>query len=448
MRLKRNNKLQIAVIAVLAIGGISFGVFASTPEAHAASIARYVATTGTNAGDCSNPASPCLTVQYAVTNAVASDVINVAAGTYTESVVVNKALTLKGAQADVDARTRSATETIIRVPDAGALVPFGIRVTASDVTVNGFTLTTESTTDQSHAIEVTSGGAANLNVQNNIIKDNGWGIFAYSTTDINGLRVSKNLFTDNDRSDTSTDLYLTGSVGSDIEISDNIIKDSDNGVSAPKTAINLGADAGQTLTNVRVLRNTVSNTGGFLVLHSTDGATIEGNTATNGSRTALSLNLKLSNVTIKNNSLTNFNYGAEFKTDFPVGGAPSTNVTFSGNTITGSQQAAVAIRANSIGTGIVFTGNSITGNPIGILNQSTVAVTANDNWWGCNAGPGNAGCDPVQGNVTVASWTGQVIPGVPNTGTAALSASPIVVSGIVAVLILAGGSYAVYRLRQ
>ena len=450
LQLKTSNKIRLSILSILAVGGASLGIFTSTLQVHALGTERYVATTGTDIGNCSVLANPCATVQYAVTNAVAGDIVNVAAGTYTESIIVNKALTLKGAQADVDARTRGAvSETIIEVPDNGALNPFAIRATSSDVTVNGFTITTESPTDASHGVEVSPGGAANLNVLNNIIKDHGWGLFAYAVTDINGLRVSKNLFTNNDRSDTSTDMYLTGSVGTDIEISDNVIKDSDNGVSAPKAAINLGADTGQTLTNVRILRNTVSNTGTFLVLHSTDGATIQDNVASSGSRTGLALNLKLDNITIKNNKLTDFNYGMEFATNFPIGGAPATNVSVTDNTITNSQQAGVVIRANAIASGIVFSNNTFTGNPVGIQNESSVAVAANDNWWGCDAGPGQPGCDTFSGNVTVTSWLRQgVIPGVPNTSTALLSTPPLIASGVVALLILAGGSYAVRKTRS
>ena len=47
------------------------------------------------------------TIQDAVTNATAGDTILADAGTYSESVTINKSLTLEGAQHGVDARTRS-----------------------------------------------------------------------------------------------------------------------------------------------------------------------------------------------------------------------------------------------------------------------------------------------------------------------------------------------------
>lgn len=44
---------------------------------------RYVATTGTDVGDCSSPLSPCRTIQYAVNQASSGDTILVAQGIYT-----------------------------------------------------------------------------------------------------------------------------------------------------------------------------------------------------------------------------------------------------------------------------------------------------------------------------------------------------------------------------
>ena len=64
---------------------------------------RYVATTGTDAGGCQASASPCLTVGYAVNQAVTNDTVHVAAGTYPELVSVDKSLTFKGANAGIHA---------------------------------------------------------------------------------------------------------------------------------------------------------------------------------------------------------------------------------------------------------------------------------------------------------------------------------------------------------
>jgi hypothetical protein len=58
---------------------------------------------------------------------------------------------------------------------------------------------------------------------------------------------------------------------------------------------------------------------------------------------------------------------------------------------------------NEIGTAIGFIGtddtvasflfNRFAGNQSGIQNIASTAITAERNWWGCNAGPGQPGCD-------------------------------------------------------
>ena len=66
------------------------------------------------------------------------------AGNYAEMVTVNKSLTIRGAQAGVNATTRSGAESDI----TGALQSSGVSasfyITASDVTIDGFTIQGES----------------------------------------------------------------------------------------------------------------------------------------------------------------------------------------------------------------------------------------------------------------------------------------------------------------
>jgi pectin methylesterase-like acyl-CoA thioesterase len=99
---------------------------------------RYVATTGSDvANNCTVQATPCQTIQHAVDVASANDTIHVAAGTYPEPaggpLNVNKTLTLLGAQAGIDARTRAGAESIVTDPQ-------GTSVSASDVVIDGFTV--------------------------------------------------------------------------------------------------------------------------------------------------------------------------------------------------------------------------------------------------------------------------------------------------------------------
>src|SRR4029450_341152 len=96
---------------VLLTGLLALGV----GSAHAQTCGtRFVAKTGSDASnDCTDQATPCLTIQHAV-DAVAAgpcpgDTVNVGAGTYTEQVTIPISLTLNGAGATsttINARRR------------------------------------------------------------------------------------------------------------------------------------------------------------------------------------------------------------------------------------------------------------------------------------------------------------------------------------------------------
>ncbi len=73
------------------------------------------------------------TISAAIVAAVDSDEIDVCAGTYNESLNINKQLNLRGAQADNCASTRTGAESIINCPTGNGIY-------ASNVTINGFTI--------------------------------------------------------------------------------------------------------------------------------------------------------------------------------------------------------------------------------------------------------------------------------------------------------------------
>ena len=117
------RKFRLA-LTVLMLVALLLAVFGAVPVW--AQTNRYVDPTGADAGDCSNPATPCLTITYAIGQAVAGDTINVAAGIYQEDLTINKELTLQGA-----GRT---TTTILR--NASTDTVFLIQ--ADNVKINGF----------------------------------------------------------------------------------------------------------------------------------------------------------------------------------------------------------------------------------------------------------------------------------------------------------------------
>ena len=82
---------------------------------------RYVATTGADSGTCTSSALPCLTIAYAVSQAVSGDTISIAAGAYPEQVTVGtKVLTFIGAGAGSTLVDGSNTGRVFSITAASA----------------------------------------------------------------------------------------------------------------------------------------------------------------------------------------------------------------------------------------------------------------------------------------------------------------------------------------
>ncbi len=118
-----------------------------------------------------------------------------------------------------------------------------------------------------------------------------------------------------------------------------------------------------------------------------------------------------------------------------------TNVSFTGGT--------TGLMADGANASLTAEGCTVTGATTGILTQNSGSaavhlsriagntagasaasgsINATNNWWGCNAGPGGAGCDTVSGAVTYSPWLTLSLSAIPTTvpasgGTAALDAN-------------------------
>ena len=102
-----------------------------------AATTRYVSTTGIDTGDCSSPAAPCQTIQYAIDQSGDGDTINVAAGTYDEGLIdINRNLQIIG-----DTVTKPIlrpTEDTIHINHRGWIQVSGdVDVTIKNLELNG-----------------------------------------------------------------------------------------------------------------------------------------------------------------------------------------------------------------------------------------------------------------------------------------------------------------------
>lgn len=120
----RSRLLVLSLLFPLAVsctGDSAIAPTGLTPRAASFDIGgttRRVAPSGTDVGNC--VASPCRTINYAIGQAVAGDVISVSAGTYHETVKIAKRLTVVGTNATIDANGLSSPPNGVVISGAGA----------------------------------------------------------------------------------------------------------------------------------------------------------------------------------------------------------------------------------------------------------------------------------------------------------------------------------------
>jgi nitrous oxidase accessory protein NosD len=130
------------------------------------------------------------TIQAAVNDAGCTT-INVAAGTYTEHVAVNRAVILNGANMGVVGNGVRGAESIVDGTDTGA--PFAI--TANNVTIDGFKIINGSNGGLDSGIWSQT-GTQNSSIKNNIITANDFGVWAQCGA---ACSIANNLFDGNNK---------------------------------------------------------------------------------------------------------------------------------------------------------------------------------------------------------------------------------------------------------
>ena len=331
------------------------------------------------------------TISAAVTAATAGDTINVADGTYSELVTVNKSLDLRGNQFDVDARSRAGTESIVNGNDLGG----GIRstsfsVTADDVVLNGFTVQQATSGNQFGFGIVLGAGTAGSEVRNNILQDNIAGLSLANDNAANPTVIERNLFRNNNQpgpvsgSGIYTDQFNAGGALTGVQIQDNTFLNNVGSDGLSGTAINLSSTQIGSQSNITIQRNLFDGNGRALLAFNLVDSSFTSNTVTN-SQFVGSADLRLfegvNNLTITHNVLQG--NGTDVRglriSNIGTGAPDATNVTFRLNSVTGYGDATLDSPTSDNDAAIEIDVGSYSGS-----------FDATCNWWGDITGPTTA----------------------------------------------------------
>jgi len=332
------------------------------------------------------------TIQLAVDAATAGDVLLAPAGTYPESVTINKAITLNGANAGVNPNTGTRTaETIIQSLTGNDAI-ITLFTGANNVTIKGITLDGTNLANDATGIETYNEVVNGLTVENNIIQNvGGYGVDLYSTgTPTDGHQIVRNRF-----------VNLAGNAGIAVllynnayaTVSENVMRQVNRGVQTgnfyqPKptgSAVDIANNNIQTNT-VGIYHNLQYGTATQFQIHDNTIAPVPGSTPSTGIQ-LYSIQTAVNAIVSSNTVTAGFQYGAR------VWNTPSTgSVVFTQNNWRGSVEGIRFSNVNnfgdaSTGSQLRIQGDVITGSPVGIrilddaanTNGASLSATINQN---------------------------------------------------------------------
>ena len=344
-----------------------------TTGAHAAAAATVFVdgNVGIDSPTCGTAPGPaaCRTIQKGVDIAGPGNTIMVAPSVYPEPaagpLTINKTLTLLGAQAGFDARTRVGAESIITDPQ-------GTSITASNVVFDGFTVQNSTNPAFTGFGIVMAPPTTGTQILNNIIQNNiaGIGLGGSNVTIRHNAIRANNVPGPASGTGIYTDQFVGGNSESNILIEENDFTGHDD---AGIDVSNKEASGG--VFNLNVLSNSFDANGRAFVWFNTHNSTIQDNLITNNTlvgSAAIRLFDNNTNLTITFDNATNGAGHAVRISFLGAVGSPSSGVVINENNI------GVAGSANFVGDGLLVSPGGYNGT-----------VNAECNWWGSPTGPTN-----------------------------------------------------------
>ncbi len=312
-------------------------------------------------------------IQEGINSALSGMTVRVAADTYAEELDITKPVTLAGAQAGVDARTRSGAESIIM--GLGINAPVLIEAGVNNVTIDGFTIESPAGGSGQYNAGIYTNGSTGLLITNDILENNTTGVAIANS----GGTISYDLIQGNNAPGAGAGNGIEFFAGDTIawHINNNKFTNNSNG--------DVLIAAGAPVSNVTVSDNSFDSSSGIFALEAAN-LQITGNTFTTPVYDAIYVGGGDSGITISSNIVTGIAVGnAAVHIDNYYGVGANSNVTISDNTLNVNGLGGAAIAVTDDGTpGGAYSGNltvsgdtiTTTGTDLSIRNESTTPIDA------------------------------------------------------------------------
>lgn len=376
-----------------------------------ASTGRFVEPGGSDAGNnCEDQWARCATIQHAIDEAGAGDSVDVAPGIYAEDLTIDKPLTLRS-QGGIPTHWYEPETRI----NGGAST--AIKVEANAVRISGFEVSTAGT---GPAIIVSGANVDELQIEEDVISGGSTGIYLEAGG-------KKNTIAFNVIEGTGDGIHLSGAEYSNLAIKWNRF-------AAPIDEYAVLADSGGTIEGFRLEGNKMpaptriaarvyeapdeesefygntfeSTVGPQLAVDAAQLRVFDNRFEGHGSAGCLQILGNEGGLVPSEHILVSFDN--EFVDCDPYGielGPEVDHITVYGNDFPGSYDGIVASGASpwDVTGHVLIQANRFVGTThLGVDNEASGTLDAEQNWWGCNAGPGTAGCDGVSNGVDAANY--------------------------------------------